>query len=96
MLAIRAPPQTHLEVPIPEDDQVGFCLISKKKLTFADTTFSLKKRQFQIHLKSQTVPIHVLLVNKESEGTSPIAVPVPPPKRFLTVTQTLFRLHEKS
>ena len=24
-------------------------------------------------------------MNKDSEGTSPIAVPVPPPKRFLTV-----------
>lgn len=66
LLAIRAPPHTHLEVPIPEDDQ---------------------KRQYQIHLKSQTVPIHVLLVNKDSEGTSPIAVPVPPPKRFLTETR---------
>ena len=69
LLAIRAPPHTHLEVPIPEEDQ---------------------KRQFQIHLKSQTVPIHVLLVNKESEGTSPIAVPVPPPQQFLTVSQTPF------
>ena len=49
--------------------------------------FVLQKRQFQIHLKSQTVPIHVLLVNKESEGTSPIAVPVPPPKQFLTVSE---------
>ncbi|XP_046635304.1 transcription factor E2F4-like isoform X1 [Daphnia pulicaria] len=68
LLAIRAPPHTHLEVPIPEDDQV-------------------RKRQYQIHLKSQTVPIHVLLVNKDSEGTSPIAVPVPPPKRFLTETR---------
>lgn len=66
LLAIRAPPHTHLEVPIPEDDQ---------------------KRQYQIHLKSQTVPIHVLLVNKDNEGTSPIAVPVPPPKRFLTETR---------
>lgn len=27
----------------------------------------------------------MLLVNKESEGTSPVAVPVPPPKRFLSV-----------
>lgn len=26
-----------------------------------------------------------MLVNKDNEGTSPIAVPVPPPKRFLTV-----------
>ncbi|KAI9565313.1 hypothetical protein GHT06_009103 [Daphnia sinensis] len=70
LLAIRAPPHTHLEVPIPEDDQIPS-----------------QKRQYQIHLKSQTVPIHVLLVNKDNEGTSPIAVPVPPPKRFLTETR---------
>jgi hypothetical protein len=25
LLAIRAPPHTHLEVPIPEDDQVRLC-----------------------------------------------------------------------
>merc|ERR1712071_532911 len=75
LLAIRAPPHTHLEVPIPEDDQ---------------------KRQFQIHLKSQTVPIHVLLVNKESEGTSPIAVPVPPPKQFLTSKPETRRSPRKS
>lgn len=50
-----------------------------------------QKQIFQIHLKSQTVPIHVLLVNKESEGTSPVAVAVPPPKRFLTVS-TFFSL----
>lgn len=28
-----------------------------------------------------------MLVNKDNEGTSPIAVPVPPPKRFLTETR---------
>jgi transcription factor E2F4/5 len=85
LLAIRAPPQTHLEVPTHEDDQVFItqyiCNISVIK--FYST---LQKQIFQIHLKSQTVPIHVLLVNKESEGTSPVAVPVPPPKRFLTVS----------
>ena len=85
LLAIRAPPQTHLEVPTHEDDQV-FIIQYLRIVSFFKFCSILQKQIFQIHLKSQTVPIHVLLVNKESEGTSPVAVPVPPPKRFLTVS----------
>lgn len=37
------------------------------------------KRNYQIHLKSNSGPINVLLVNKESELSAPVAVSVPPP-----------------
>lgn len=33
-----------------------------------------------MHLKSHSGPIHVLLVNKDTEETSPVVVQVPPPK----------------
>merc|ERR1712115_385183 len=38
------------------------------------------KRNYQIHLKSQGGPINVLLVNKETDESEPVAVQVPPPK----------------
>ncbi|XP_060063115.1 transcription factor E2F5-like [Ylistrum balloti] len=38
------------------------------------------KKNYQIHLKSQSGPIHVLLVNKDTDNTSPVVVQVPPPK----------------
>ncbi|KAK3716102.1 hypothetical protein QZH41_019650 [Actinostola sp. cb2023] len=36
-------------------------------------------RKYQIHLKSQNGPIHVLLVNKDASADSPVVTPVPPP-----------------
>ena len=36
-------------------------------------------RKYQIHLKSQNGPIHVLLVNKDAAADSPVVTPVPPP-----------------
>lgn len=36
-------------------------------------------RRYQIHLKSQAGPIHVLLVNKDASADSPVVTPVPPP-----------------
>lgn len=36
-------------------------------------------RNFQIHLKSEKGPIHVLLVNKDAAADSPVVTPVPPP-----------------
>ncbi|XP_068691816.1 transcription factor E2F5-like isoform X2 [Montipora capricornis] len=36
-------------------------------------------RKYQIHLKSQSGPIHVLLVNKDAAADSPVVTPVPPP-----------------
>ncbi|EDO35612.1 predicted protein [Nematostella vectensis] len=35
-------------------------------------------KKYQIHLKSQNGPIHVLLVNKDAAGDSPVVTPVPP------------------
>ncbi|CAL4060872.1 unnamed protein product, partial [Meganyctiphanes norvegica] len=37
------------------------------------------KKKYQIHLKSDTGPIYVLLVNQEQEHTPPLVVQVPPP-----------------
>ena len=36
-------------------------------------------KKYQIHLKSQNGPIHVLLVNKDAAANSPVVTPVPPP-----------------
>lgn len=38
------------------------------------------KRKYQIHLKSHSGPIFVLLVNKDTDSASPVVVQVPPPK----------------
>lgn len=38
------------------------------------------QKKFQIHLKSSTGPIEVLLVNKDTSNSPPVVVPVPPPE----------------
>lgn len=38
------------------------------------------KKNYQIHLKSTSGSINVLLVNKDTEETSPVVVQVPPPQ----------------
>ena len=45
------------------------------------------KKKYQIHLKSHAGPISVLLVNKDTDSTSPVVVQVPPPRDDL-LTQT--------
>ncbi|XP_072112468.1 transcription factor E2F5-like isoform X1 [Mobula birostris] len=37
------------------------------------------QKKYQINLKSQSGPIHVVLINKESKCSKPIVFPVPPP-----------------
>lgn len=41
------------------------------------------KKNYQMHLKSSVGPIYVLLVNKDIDCTSPVAIEVPPPKAVL-------------
>jgi hypothetical protein len=41
------------------------------------------KKIYQMHLKSSVGPIYVLLVNKDIDCTSPVAIEVPPPKSVL-------------
>ncbi|KAJ8794996.1 hypothetical protein J1605_018583 [Eschrichtius robustus] len=41
------------------------------------------QKKYQIHLKSVSGPIEVLLVNKEAWSSTPVAVPMPPPKDLL-------------
>lgn len=41
------------------------------------------QKKYQIHLKSMSGPIEVLLVNKEAWSSPPVAVPVPPPDDLL-------------
>lgn len=63
LLVVQAPSGTQLEVPIPEP-----------------TPSSVQQqKKYQIHLKSQSGPIHVLLVNKDAAANSPVVTPVPPP-----------------
>jgi transcription factor E2F4/5 len=37
------------------------------------------KKNYQIHLKSSSGPINVLLVNKDADSDKPVVVQVPPP-----------------
>ncbi|OXB70616.1 UNVERIFIED_CONTAM: hypothetical protein H355_008880, partial [Colinus virginianus] len=37
------------------------------------------QKKYQINLKSSSGPIHVLLINKESNSSKPMVLPVPPP-----------------
>ena len=37
------------------------------------------RKKYQIHLKSHSGPIYVLLVNKDTDTSSPVVVEVPPP-----------------
>ncbi|XP_063293661.1 transcription factor E2F4 [Pelobates fuscus] len=41
------------------------------------------QKKFQIHLKSSTGPIEVLLVNKDTSSSPPVVVPVPPPEDLI-------------
>ncbi|XP_069510001.1 transcription factor E2F4 isoform X1 [Ambystoma mexicanum] len=41
------------------------------------------QRKYQIHLKSTTGPIEVLLVNKDACNSTPVVVPVPPPEDLI-------------
>ncbi|KAL6480637.1 hypothetical protein MHYP_G00116700 [Metynnis hypsauchen] len=40
-------------------------------------------KKYQIHLKSSSGPIEVLLVNKDPSSASPVVLPVPPPEDML-------------
>jgi len=54
------------------------------------------KRKYQIHLKSHSGPIYVLLVNKDSDGSSPVVVQVPPPKEDMDVDVTEAAVENRS
>ncbi|XP_062856836.1 transcription factor E2F4 [Trichomycterus rosablanca] len=41
------------------------------------------QKKYQIHLKSSSGPIDVLLVNKDPSSSSPVVLPVPPPEDML-------------
>ncbi|XP_020663756.3 transcription factor E2F5 isoform X1 [Pogona vitticeps] len=41
------------------------------------------QKKYQINLKSNSGPIHVLLINKESGSSKPVVFPVPPPDDLL-------------
>uniref|UniRef100_H3AS37 E2F transcription factor 4 n=1 Tax=Latimeria chalumnae TaxID=7897 RepID=H3AS37_LATCH len=41
------------------------------------------QKKYQIHLKSTTGPIDVLLVNKDTSSAPPVVVPVPPPEDLI-------------
>ncbi|KAJ7338963.1 hypothetical protein JRQ81_012865 [Phrynocephalus forsythii] len=41
------------------------------------------QKKYQVNLKSNSGPIHVLLINKESSSSKPVVFPVPPPDDLL-------------
>uniref|UniRef100_A0A6I8RIA6 E2F transcription factor 4 n=1 Tax=Xenopus tropicalis TaxID=8364 RepID=A0A6I8RIA6_XENTR len=47
------------------------------------------QKKFQIHLKSTTGPIEVLLVNKDTSSSPPVVVPVPPPEDLIQAPATV-------
>lgn len=53
---------------------------------------SSNKKNYQIHLKSSVGPIYVLLVNKDIDCTSPVAIEVPPPKSVLESSVKVFNV----
>nr|XP_019954354.1 PREDICTED: transcription factor E2F5-like [Paralichthys olivaceus]XP_019954355.1 PREDICTED: transcription factor E2F5-like [Paralichthys olivaceus] len=64
LLAVRAPPGTQLDVPIPKATQNS-------------------PAKYQIHMKSISGPIDVVLLNRLSAGSAPVVLPVPPPEEIL-------------
>ena len=51
-----------------------------------------QKKRYQIHLKSHSGPISVLLVNKDTDSTSPVVVQVPPAEQDIA-QQPLMQNH---
>ncbi|XP_041045451.1 transcription factor E2F5-like isoform X1 [Carcharodon carcharias] len=47
------------------------------------------QKKYQINLKSQSGPIHVLLINKESNCSKPVVFPVPPPDDLMKPQQDI-------
>lgn len=78
LLVIQAPHGTQLEVPLPEHepgDEMDAHIITSQ---VEDDVIRPRKRRYQIHLKSRSGPINVLLVNKTQETTEPVVMQVPP------------------
>lgn len=83
--------QLHVKL---EKHQISEWRLSFVKINFISEYFVICfqgpgfKKNYQIHLKSHSGPINVLLVNQETEGTSPVVVQVPPPENIMaTATQ---------
>ncbi|XP_072278808.1 transcription factor E2F4 isoform X2 [Pyxicephalus adspersus] len=47
------------------------------------------QKKYQIHLKSSTGPIEVLLVNKDTSNSPPVVVPVPPPEDLIQLNSAV-------
>jgi len=82
LLAVQAPSGTELEVPRPE---------------VITTSLGTQSRRYQVHLKSESGEIYVLLVNKDDDS-EPVAVQVPPPRELQqeapsVKTEPSFALH---
>ncbi|XP_076065975.1 transcription factor E2F5-like [Oratosquilla oratoria] len=52
-------------------------------------TINGDKKKYQIHLKSDSGPIYVLLVNQEQDHAPPFVVQVPPPQNLMMKSQEL-------
>ncbi|XP_072321062.1 transcription factor E2F5-like isoform X2 [Eucyclogobius newberryi] len=77
ILAVQAPSETQLDVPIPKAVRDG-------PITY------------QMHLKSTNAPIDVVLLNKRSDDSEALMLPLPPSKKILHQAQlALGNLTEK-
>ena len=99
LLAVRAPSGTKFDVPIPKavspaslDPTVASCICCCCCLYFRWDDFVCayiffqtenSPAKYQVHLKSISGPIDVLLLNKLSAGSAPVVLPVPPPEDIL-------------
>ena len=74
LLIIQAPIGTQLEVPLPEhDSSFGFDDTNDDDTESAKPS---KRRRYQIHLKSRSGPINVVLVNKSGDSSETEMIPI--------------------
>ena len=73
ILVVQAPVGTHLEVPLPIDEYDVAEEIESLN-TGEESNKISKKKRYQIHLKSRSGPINVLLVNKSSDVVYPLSL----------------------
>ncbi|XP_047218454.1 transcription factor E2F4-like [Girardinichthys multiradiatus] len=82
LLAVQAPPGTQLDVPIPK---ACVCIVLQVQNCPA---------KYQIYLKSIRGPIDVVLLNKRTDSSAPVVLPVPPPEEILQCAKSAMSVSE--
>ncbi|KAJ7986177.1 hypothetical protein DPEC_G00348070 [Dallia pectoralis] len=80
-----------------EDLEMRECVLDQQRLWAQQSIKNLDvpipeavqngQRKYQIHLKSTTGPIEVLLINQDQVNCAPVVLPVPPPEDMLQSTK---------